>query len=244
VQFSFESIGIFRGPWKDKADAPRQPRAAEGAPGLIEVFAGYEDALADLDVWDTLWVVFVFDRAEGWKPKVLPPRSTTKRGVFSTRAPRRPNAIGISALRLTKVVGREVHVEDADLLDGTPVLDLKPYVAWTDARPDAGGGWLAEDPGRSWEVRIGERADEQLAWLAARGVDLRSRVVDHLGIGPHPHAYRRIKARSDGSYVLAVKTWRVGFRIEGGVVRVDEVRCGEKRKRLDETQAAFVAAFE
>src|SRR5439155_25469237 len=128
-------------PFRDRVSAPRQPRAAEGASGSIELFAGhgYEDALADLDRWQYIWVIFWFHGNEGWKAKVQPPRSTKKRGLFATRTPHRPNPIGLSVLRLERVEGRVVHVRDVDVLDGTPVLDLKPYVPWTDAIPDARG---------------------------------------------------------------------------------------------------------
>ncbi len=79
----------------------------------------------------------------GLAPQVLPPRSTSgRKGVFSTRSPHRPNPIGLSVVRLEKVDGLNIHILDSDMLDGTPVLDLKPYVAYTDSHPDAGNGWL------------------------------------------------------------------------------------------------------
>ena len=116
---------------------------APDATGRIELFPGrgYEDALDGLAAWEYAWVLFVFhknvEEERGWKPKVLPPRSDQKRGVFSTRSPHRPNPIGLSAVQIERVDGLVVHVRRLDILDGSPVLDLKPYVAYADALPEA-----------------------------------------------------------------------------------------------------------
>ena len=229
------AIGVARTPHREKADAPRQPRAAEGIAGVIELFPGqgYEDALSDLVGWQYIWVLFVFDRALGWRPKVRPPRSERKRGVFATRAPHRPNPIGMSVLALERVEGLEVHVRDVDLLDGTPVLDLKPYVAWTDAIPDAASGWLPrpEDPAETWDVRIEPLAEAQLAFLASQGLELSRRVRDHLALGPRPHAYRRIRETESG-YELSVKSWRIDFRVEASRVYVERLRSGVSPRDL------------
>ena len=115
-------------------------------------------------------------------------------GVFATRSPHRPNPIGMSVARIVRVEGLIVHVRDLDVLDGTPVLDLKPYVAYADAHPDAKAGWLeVNDPRDAWEVTFSPEAIEQLAWLRERGVDLRAPIASALALGPQPHAYRRIR---------------------------------------------------
>ena len=127
--------------WESKVEAPRQPAAARAHAGVIELFAdrNLEHAIHDIAGWERLWVIFWFDRNAGWRPKVLPPRSTTgRKGVLSTRSPHRPNALGLSALRLERVEGLKLHVLDVDLLDGTPIFDIKPYVAYTDAYPGHG----------------------------------------------------------------------------------------------------------
>ena len=94
-------------------------------------------------------MLFWFDRNEGWRPKVLPPRSRSgRKGVFATRSPHRPNPLGLSAVRLERVDGLTLHVSDVDMLDGTPVLDIKPYVAYTDAIADAG-----QRLAREWRLR-------------------------------------------------------------------------------------------
>src|SRR5262249_50543581 len=124
-----EPIGFVRSDLETKVQAARQPRAASGAAARIELLAGrnFEHALEDLASWELIWVLFWFHQNEGGRPRVLPPRSTTgRRGVFATRSPHRPNPIGMSVVRLERVDGLILHVRDSDMLDGTPVLDLKP----------------------------------------------------------------------------------------------------------------------
>ena len=232
-----QPIGVIHTPHRERADAPWQPRAAEGIEGRIELYTGhhYEDALADLDGWDHIWVVFWFDRNTNWRPKVRPPRSDRRRGVFSTRSPHRPNPIGLSVLRLDGVDGLNLRVRDVDLLDQTPILDIKPYVPWTDAVVDARTGWLPEravggqrpeDAGARYQVVFSDEALEQLEFLASRGVDeLRGRIESTLRAGPEPHAYRRIKRLPDG-YQLAVKEWRARFDAEGTRITVHRLHCG------------------
>ena len=127
------------------ADLPEGPRRDEkGGTGTVEIVARWQEALADLDGCDRIWLLFWADRSAEPKPRVVPYRDTRERGLFSTRAPARPNPIGISCLHLLGIRGRFLHVDELDILDGTPVLDIKPYVPEYDCFPDARLGWLAE----------------------------------------------------------------------------------------------------
>ncbi len=232
-------IGRIRTSFANKVDAPRQPAAAAGTPGVIELFAGrnLEHALEDLAGWERIWVIFWFDRNPGWRPKVLPPRSTDgRKGVLSTRSPHRPNPLGLSVLRLVRVEALDLHVLDVDLLDGTPILDIKPYVPYTDAFPDSASGWLApaSDPAPGYTVLFDAVAESQLAWIAARGGPaLRDRIVNTLSLGPQPHPYRRIRRLGDGSLVLAVQDWRVDFSVQEHEVAVHRIRSGYKPSQLE-----------
>jgi tRNA-Thr(GGU) m(6)t(6)A37 methyltransferase TsaA len=218
-------IGTLRTAFPDRASAPRQPAAARGAVGTIELFPDgrFEHALADLDGFSHIWVLFWFHLNEGWRGKVLPPRSATRRGVFATRSPYRPNPIGLSVVRLDRIEGLVLHVLDVDMIDGTPVLDIKPYLAYTDAVATTGHGWLDEseaegpaapDPRARFAVEFAPVAREQLEFLSARfDVDLAQRISEVLALGPSPHPYRRI--RKDGyGFRLAVREWRAVFRVE------------------------------
>jgi tRNA (adenine37-N6)-methyltransferase len=257
-------IGVFRGPFTEAAEAPRQPPAAATVPARIELYPrpGFEHALSDLEGWEYLWVVFWFDRAGGFRPKVLPPRSTVRRGLFATRSPHRPNPIGLSAVRLLRVEGLTIHVEGVDILDGTPVLDLKPYVPYADAYPQAKTGWLTPDPDGervptgerptdpqpAWAVVFEPLAERQLAFLLAHAVDLRETIVRALGLGPQPHPYRRIRQEKQGLR-LAIKDWRVDFRVGAGRdLIVVQIASGYRPKELYTGRApppheAFVTTF-
>lgn len=246
-------VGVVRSPFGEKVEAPRQG-TARGAAGTVELLPSLRDAVADLDGFERIWLLFWFDRAEGWRPKVLPPRADEKRGVFATRSPHRPNPIGMTAVRLERVDGLVLYVRDLDLIDGTPVLDVKPYIPYADAFPEACAGWLERrDPLPAWAVHVTERADEQLVWItSATGLALRARIEAALALGPQPHAYRRIKEVGDGRRVLAVKAWRAQFRIDDEARRlvVERVLSGYRPREIaagdgpdHAIHRAFVARF-
>ena len=237
-------IGYVRSALTTKVQAARQPVAATGGHARIELLSGhnFEHALEDLDRWELIWVLFWFHHNSGWRPKVLPPRSTTgRKGVFATRAPHRPNPIGMSVVRLLRVEGLVLQVGDADMLDGTPVLDIKPYVAYSDAHPDAGAGWLEgqgpagsrpHDPQMPFTVSFEPLADEQVSWVGRETrLDLRERIEQTLMLGPEPHPYRRIRPMGDWMQ-LAVKEWRVRFTLEGRHVRVLAIDSGYRDSQL------------
>ena len=223
-------IGHIRTPYIDRYSAPRQPgMAREGAEGVIELIGGmnFEQALEDLEGFDRIWVIYWFHRNSGWRPKVLPPRGTDrKRGVFATRSPHRPNPLGLSLLRLVDIRGRRIRVADVDLLDGTPILDIKPYLPSVEAFPGSRTGWLEENEAPRYHVAIGPLAAEQLGWLCDRHrIELEPFMSDLLSRDPAPHPYRRIEAVG-ATMVLAIKSWRVHFRVDGDRVLVDDIASG------------------
>ena len=239
-QLTLEPIGFVHTAAATKVEAARQPRASGGAPGRIELLPGrnFEHALSDLAEWQYLWVLFWFDRNEGWRPKVLPPRSRSgRKGVFATRSPHRPNPLGLSAVRLERVDGLTLHISDVDMLDGTPVLDIKPYVAYTDAIADAGSGWLENgpaprDPVPAFDVEWDAAAAEQAEWVEARtGLNLRERATATLALGPEPHPYRRIRRVQNG-FTLCVKDWRLSFSVDARRVRVASIESGVRKSLL------------
>jgi tRNA-Thr(GGU) m(6)t(6)A37 methyltransferase TsaA len=245
---SLRPIGVVRSPFQDRLAAPRQPRSSGAAEGTIELYpvSGVEHALEDLESFRFIWVVFWFDRNPGFRPKVLPPRSRRRRGVFATRSPYRPNPIGLSAVELIRIDRLVLHVRGLDILDQTPVLDIKPYVPYTDNIPEASSGWLdtaaqPEDPLPEHAVRFLPRALDQLAFLEAEhGIFLRLPVEEVLRLGPQPHPYRRIK-RQGGTWVLAHKQWRLGFRLEGDVICVTEVWSGYRASELFQSTDSALA---
>ncbi|GAA0264348.1 tRNA (N6-threonylcarbamoyladenosine(37)-N6)-methyltransferase TrmO [Rhodanobacter caeni] len=136
-------------PYTQRIDAPHQATVVAGtatamaAEAVIEFVEDFPAAaFRDLIGFERIWLVFAFHRSEGWKAEVKPPRGGGKRSVLATRSPHRPNAIGLSAVELVAVEETRLRVRGMDLLDGTPILDIKPYVPYADAFPDARAGWI------------------------------------------------------------------------------------------------------
>jgi tRNA-Thr(GGU) m(6)t(6)A37 methyltransferase TsaA len=155
-------------------EAPRQSGLGRGASGTIHVRQGLQNGLRDLAGFSHLWVLFWCHRARGRPLQVMPPRDQRKRGVFATRSPQRPNPIGLSCVRLLGIDKRVLEIADHDLLHGTPVLDLKPYLPYCDSVPDAAIGYVADLP---------PAAADHRSWWEAKGV-------------PPPRVYRQ--RRGDG----------------------------------------------
>ena len=141
---SLHPIGVIRAPHRTAAGTPIQPAYAEQAEGEVIVSEEYEPALVDLEGFERIWLVFWFERAAPFKPMVVPYRDTHEHGLFATRSPARPNPIGLSVVRLLSRDGRTLRVADIDILDETPLLDIKPYVPEFDAHPSARAGWLEQ----------------------------------------------------------------------------------------------------
>ena len=135
-------IGIIRTPFKEAVGTPIQPVYGEGVEGEVLLDEPLERALADIDGFERLWLIYWMDRAGTFKPGVVPYRDTCERGLFATRSPCRPNSIGMSVVRLLAREGRRLRVADLDILDGTPLLDVKPYVPSFDAHVGSRAGWF------------------------------------------------------------------------------------------------------
>lgn len=142
-------IAYVRSPYARRIDAPHQPTVVAGtetgavAEAVIAFVPEFPAAaFRDLAGFERIWLVFVFHRSEGWKAEVRPPRGGGKRSVLATRSPHRPNPIGLSTVELVAVEEHALRVRGLDLLDGTPILDIKPYVPYADAFPTARAGWI------------------------------------------------------------------------------------------------------
>jgi len=153
----FSSIGTIRSPWTDIVGMPIQPSGARGIPGSVEVFPEYSEGLKDIEGFDRLFLIYAFHRSVSYDLATTPFLDSTPRGVFATRSPRRPNAIGLSCVRLKEHKGNILIVEDIDILDGTPVLDIKPYVPEFDCYPDSACGWLQNVAKNAQTTRSDER---------------------------------------------------------------------------------------
>jgi tRNA-Thr(GGU) m(6)t(6)A37 methyltransferase TsaA len=234
-RLSLTPIGVVRSPFTEKMQAPRQPNTPQAKDGSVELFTGhdFEHALEDLTTFRYIWLLFWFDQSEGWRPKVLPPRSEKRRGVFATRSPHRPNPLGMSLVELTGIEGLVLSVKGLDLLDGTPLLDIKPYIPYADSRADADHGWLEEpaDPKAAYAVEFSELARAQLTLLSGFAVELEGPIRQVLELGPEPHPYRRIR-KTDTGACLALKDFRVSFTSAAKSVVVTDIATGYRPKQL------------
>ena len=144
----YEPIGVIRSPFREPQGTPIQPSAARGVEGRVEVFPEYAEGLTDLEGFSHVVLIYHFHRSGPARLSVRPYMDDREHGVFATRAPARPNPIGLSVVRLLKVEGNVLHVADVDIVDGTPLLDIKPYVPQFDAAAGARIGWLQGKLGR------------------------------------------------------------------------------------------------
>ena len=140
--FQIKPIGVIHTPFRVAEGAPIQPAFAEGAEGTIEVLEEYAEGLKDLAGFERIWLIYWFDRSKPFKLLVTPYMDTQQRGLFATRAPSRPNPIGISAVKLERIDANKIYAGDVDMLDGTPLLDIKPYSPKFDSFEVNRIGWL------------------------------------------------------------------------------------------------------
>jgi tRNA-Thr(GGU) m(6)t(6)A37 methyltransferase TsaA len=236
-----EPIGIIRTPHRLRYATPRQPSSArEASIGIIRLKEGknFDQALDDLEGFDYIWILFWFHRNASWKPKVLPPHGDRKkRGLFATRSPHRPNPIGLSLCRLLQVRGRTLKVENPDMLDGTPILDIKPYLPHAESQPQARAGWLGgsnELSEPSYRVVMHPDLRGTLERLPPRErTELETYLTGLLSRDPYPHPYRRITLLADGSSELAVRKWRFIFSTDGDTVTLLRARRVRERRASD-----------
>lgn len=138
----YKPVGTIHTPYESKNDMPIQPSAAKGIKGTVILFPEYEKGLKDLDGFSHIILVYHFHLSNGYQLQVKPFLDENLRGVFATRAPRRPNNIGISAVKLVKVERNTLYIENVDIINGTPLLDIKPLIPDFDASAVVKIGWL------------------------------------------------------------------------------------------------------
>jgi tRNA-Thr(GGU) m(6)t(6)A37 methyltransferase TsaA len=237
-----EPIGTLRTCFPEKLGIPRQPGLVPLARGILRFSSGqppavWRDALAGLDGFSHVWITFVFDRAleQGWKARVRPPRldGKEKMGVFATRSPHRPNFLGLSLCRLERVDLEEpsVLVSGVDLLDGTPVVDLRPYHPENDVpQGKVDSGWIARaaEPGLpvAWDTGVKDQLEPYLGISQERGMpgyrldEAQDLVEQVVGMDPRP-AHRRGR---DGDWYLRLLGFDVRVGVEAGMARIREIR--------------------
>ena len=153
----YEPIGIIHSPFKDIKGMPIQPTGAKGIAGTIEIYPEFAEGLKDLEGFSHIILIYHFHLSKGYSLKVKPFMDENLRGVFATRAPKRPNPIGISVVKLRKIEGNILNIEDVDIVDGTPMLDIKPYVPEFDVQEIEKIGWLSQKANNVPKMKSDER---------------------------------------------------------------------------------------
>jgi tRNA-Thr(GGU) m(6)t(6)A37 methyltransferase TsaA len=170
TQIHYKPIGVIRTPFHSPEGTPIQPAAAKGIVGRIELDPGYVEGLKDLEGFSHLILIYHFHKARLAYLRSRPYMDDVERGVFATRSPARPNAIGISVVRLLGIEGNILYVENVDIIDGTPLLDIKPYVPEFDGADGVRIGWLKDnirklgqtrDDGRFWKKTVSEKSNDE-----------------------------------------------------------------------------------
>lgn len=157
MEITFYPIGVVHSPFKVLSDMPIQPVGDHCESGIVEIFDEFTEGLKDIDGFSHIMLIYYFHRVEERALRVIPFLDKQQRGIFATRAPVRPNPIGLSVVRLVERTGSKLKVDDLDILDGTPLLDIKPYIPEFDHRPEAAIGWLEDARGRAAQQRSDER---------------------------------------------------------------------------------------
>lgn len=219
-------IGHIRSPFKEKFGLPRQPGLVTAVNASIEITPEFAlpDAFAGLEAFSHIWVNFIFHRSvqQRWKPKVRPPRlgGNQKVGVFASRSPFRPNAIGQSVVALKKIHMRKgivLEIECPDLVDGTPVIDIKPYLPYCDSLPDAVSGYADAKPLNTLKVEIDPAILPQISECEAHHPGFESLLNQVLSLNPAP-AYQ--SAKQNREYGLRLYDYNIRYCVKGSTAYV------------------------
>jgi len=213
--FEVSPIGYVRCGERYRFEAPRQGVFAANT-GRIEWVPGhrYHEAAADLAGFDRIWVVFLFHLNQTWNLRVAPPVAPPGRriGVLATRSPHRPNRIGLSCVALTGVSPEGLEIQNFDMLDGTPVLDVKPYIPAADSFPESQVGWLAEAAADRYELQFSPLFREKNDIVVSHGgPDLENFARVQLVNAPLDASRKRLEKRGDGNWEIGCRTWRLVF---------------------------------
>ncbi|MCK5782909.1 MAG: tRNA (N6-threonylcarbamoyladenosine(37)-N6)-methyltransferase TrmO [Desulfobacterales bacterium] len=221
MNYPLTPIAIINSPFKEKFGTPRQPELVPSVRARVDFLPGFAtaEAVRDLEGFSHLWLIFLFHQnwKKGWKPTVRPPRlgGNQRVGVYASRSPFRPNPIGLSAVRLLSINcdsgNVSLEVQGADLIDGTPILDIKPYIPYGDSIPEATGGFANQRPQPTLQVEFTSIARKQLEQHQRTTPDLEIMVQETLSLDPRP-AYRRNKEDSQ-EYGVWLDRYNISWKV-------------------------------
>ncbi len=233
MSYQFEAIGTIHSCFKEKFGIPRQPGLVTEAEATLELLPPYNrpEALQGLEEYSHLWISFVFHQSisTSWRPMVRPPRlgGNKKMGVFATRSPIRPNPMGLSVVKLTKVDHKACRLllKGIDLLDGTPVLDIKPYLPYVDAITDAKGGFAPQAPNhKGINIIFEEQAQQALAAIVGDKLPQMTQLIRQLlELDPRP-AYMKNDSEPR-EFGMHLHNFNLRWRVEGQRATLFEIKA-------------------
>lgn len=232
ASFYLEPIATLHSPFKEKFGTPRQPGLAPAATGSIELCPHYSsmDSVRGLEQFSHIWLLFVFDRCldTDWRPTVRPPRlgGNQRIGVFASRSNFRPNPIGQSVVQLDGIECTSssvtLNISNFDLLDQTPILDIKPYITYSDSKPDARCGYASSPPERLREVCYSDTARTQLKQLALNEIPPPLLLIEQMLLADPRPAYQK-SAPEKRHYGMEVDDFNISFHVEHDCVTIDSI---------------------
>ncbi|MBT4364673.1 MAG: tRNA (N6-threonylcarbamoyladenosine(37)-N6)-methyltransferase TrmO [Desulfobacteraceae bacterium] len=206
MEYKFKPIGIIHSCFKENFGIPRQPGIVSEAGAILELYPPYasKEALRGLEGFSHIWVVFIFHalKKKGWKATIRPPRlgGNKRIGVFASRSPFRPNPIGLSAVEIEDIIKKNekafIHLKGVDFLDNTPVLDIKPYIAYGDSIPEAECSFAKRPPTPSMEIVFSHEASLSCESLKEKHPALKKLIAQILEYDPRPSYYPKKSKRS------------------------------------------------
>ena len=234
-KIQFNPIGIIHSCYKEKFGIPRQPGLVKDAPATIELFPEFarEETVRELDGFSHIWVIFLFHQKKGekWTPMVRPPRlgGNKKVGVFASRSPVRPNPVGLSAVALDRIetdAGKVlIHLKGIDILDQTPVIDIKPYIPYSDSIESAIGGFATAAPESNIEVRFSDKAMDIINSHEKMLPDLKNIITRMLMNDPRP-AYHPSKNNINRIFGAKLFDFDIRWNVDKNIVTVVNIeRC-------------------
>jgi tRNA (adenine37-N6)-methyltransferase len=218
-EVKFKPIGIVHSELVHRYETPRQGILSSDIISIIKLnpHNNFEQALQNINGFEKLWIIYLFHLNKNWKPMVHPPRVHDRKvGVFATRAPFRPNPIGLSCVKLEKVEGLNIYISGSDILDGTPVLDIKPYLPWSDSFPESATGWVKNSLEERYEVVASEDFHKKAAELKQSAeINLWGYARIQLEFSPADTSRKRISKKdlTNNLYSLSYRNWQINYEI-------------------------------
>jgi tRNA-Thr(GGU) m(6)t(6)A37 methyltransferase TsaA len=241
IEITLNPIGFLQSELKQRYETPRQGVLAEDSKAVIKLLPkqNFDQAVRDLEGFDRIWIIYQFHLNKNWKPLVTPPRHTTKKvGVFASRAPYRPNQIGLSCVKLDKVDGLKIFISESDILDGSPVLDIKPYLPYSDSFPDLKTGWVQNNLNEKYKVAFSSKSKKIAEKLKSeKNTNLINYARIQLEFNPTDVSRKRItkiKSQKTGkeNFSLSYQDWQIHYLVDETLkqVKIIDIIFIERKK--------------